>query len=632
LLLQPAYALAAQFVLHASLAGIFTWLFATRLGLGIPARVAAALTYMFSGPLLLGGIYMGPYLATQAWLPAILWALHGLLEQARVVWAIALALVASLAFLAGSPQTFLYEAQFALAYGAFGLGFVGRPGLRLRALGLAALAGLLALGLVGPQLLATVELTQRSLRSFQGMPVEVASAGSIGWVNLLWGLLGYFDPQPWALSLGPVRWRVTLPAATIPLALCGVLAGRQRAHWLLFLAAAALAGLFMLGDESPVFPIYHALPLGDLFRNPARMAFLYVFLAAMILGIGLQGATEGLQTVTGRPLLATSIAVLVSALTAAEVYARTNVGYAHPILGMPFAGAPKELTDYLLRQPGNPRVFIEQTTVLPKPTLLFKTGMMHGFSAVPDYEANMPAAYKWYFGVVGGIWHGRLTVLPARSHLPPEVMGRLLDLMSVRYYAVLRPSQGPAPASKALGAFVGGTPRPLGSVDILERPTALERVYAVRRAVLERDLDAAWRRMTQGPFDPHREVVVVPSEDGRDAAPLSGIAADETAGPPDTAAITAYATDEVTITADCAARCLLVLTDLHYPGWRAYVDNRQTPVHRVNTLFRGVYLEPGAHRVVYRYEPLSVRVGAWMVLAALGIAMAAPRLERRRPT
>jgi hypothetical protein len=53
-------------------------------------------------------------------------------------------------------------------------------------------------------------------------------------------------------------------------------------------------------------------------------------------------------------------------------------------------------------------------------------------------------------------------------------------------------------------------------------------------------------------------------------------------------------------------------------------------VHRVNTLFRGVYLEPGTHRVVYRYEPISVRVGVWMLVAALSLAAAAPYWERRR--
>ena len=63
--------------------------------------------------------------------------------------------------------------------------------------------------------------------------------------------------------------------------------------------------------------------------------------------------------------------------------------------------------------------------------------------------------------------------------------------------------------------------------------------------------------------------------------------------------------------------CLLVLTDLHYPGWRADVDGSSALVHRANALFRGVVLEPGTHEVVYRYEPRAFRIGAWLAVGSL---------------
>jgi uncharacterized membrane protein YfhO len=60
----------------------------------------------------------------------------------------------------------------------------------------------------------------------------------------------------------------------------------------------------------------------------------------------------------------------------------------------------------------------------------------------------------------------------------------------------------------------------------------------------------------------------------------------------DTAEITSYTTEEVAIRAECQSACLLVLTDLHYPGWRAYVDERETEIQRANAVFRAVQLEP----------------------------------------
>jgi uncharacterized membrane protein YfhO len=75
-----------------------------------------------------------------------------------------------------------------------------------------------------------------------------------------------------------------------------------------------------------------------------------------------------------------------------------------------------------------------------------------------------------------------------------------------------------------------------------------------------------------------------------------------------------------------------VLTDLHYPGWKATVDGERADMHRVNYLLRGTTLPAGRHRVEFRYEPASFRVG-WIVsvLALAGlVAAVAVGLRRRR--
>ena len=80
---------------------------------------------------------------------------------------------------------------------------------------------------------------------------------------------------------------------------------------------------------------------------------------------------------------------------------------------------------------------------------------------------------------------------------------------------------------------------------------------------------------------------------------------------------------------------LLVLSDLHYPGWKAEVDGRDVPIERVDYALRGVPLDAGNHLVVFRYEPLSWRLG-WIVsllgLALLAGAVVAGLLARRRET
>jgi uncharacterized membrane protein YfhO len=89
--------------------------------------------------------------------------------------------------------------------------------------------------------------------------------------------------------------------------------------------------------------------------------------------------------------------------------------------------------------------------------------------------------------------------------------------------------------------------------------------------------------------------------------------------------ITAYRPDAIHLTARTSAEAYLVLSEVYYPGWRAYVDGRAVPILRANYAFRAVYLEPGYHEVRLVFEPLSWKVGlgisvaTWFGLIAWGL-------------
>ena len=66
-------------------------------------------------------------------------------------------------------------------------------------------------------------------------------------------------------------------------------------------------------------------------------------------------------------------------------------------------------------------------------------------------------------------------------------------------------------------------------------------------------------------------------------------------------------------------RCLLVLSDTHFPGWKAYVDGKEAKIYRANYTFRAVPMSPGTHAVEFVYDPLSFKLGAFITfLAAIG--------------
>ena len=65
----------------------------------------------------------------------------------------------------------------------------------------------------------------------------------------------------------------------------------------------------------------------------------------------------------------------------------------------------------------------------------------------------------------------------------------------------------------------------------------------------------------------------------------------------------------------------LVLTDLSYPGWKAYVNGHEAPILHANYLFRAVRLSPGESEVRFEYQPTSFRLGL-ILSGATAVVMA----------
>ncbi len=73
----------------------------------------------------------------------------------------------------------------------------------------------------------------------------------------------------------------------------------------------------------------------------------------------------------------------------------------------------------------------------------------------------------------------------------------------------------------------------------------------------------------------------------------------------------------------------LVVSDAWYPGWRAWVDGKETRILRADYLFRAVAVPAGKHQVVLAYQPLSFWGGATLSLfSLLALIFVSMRLRR----
>ena len=205
-------------------------------------------------------------------------------------------------------------------------------------------------------------------------------------------------------------------------------------------------------------------------------------------------------------------------------------------------------------------------------------------------------------------------VLTARS-LPA------LRLLSVRY-VVQDPGDRPIHHPRLPVVYDGPDAR------IYETPEALPRASVVD----------AQRTVPAG--DAELDAVLRPGFDGRrtlvSSLPLPGLRDAPGRGEAGSARIVRYEPERVVIEATARRPSELVLTDLHYPGWRVTLDGRPADLHRVDYLLRGTTLPRGRHRVEFRYEPVAWRVGWIVSLAALlvmgGAVVVGLRARRRRTT
>jgi hypothetical protein len=125
--------------------------------------------------------------------------------------------------------------------------------------------------------------------------------------------------------------------------------------------------------------------------------------------------------------------------------------------------------------------------------------------------------------------------------------------------------------------------------------------------------DEFWRVPGATVRDPRRVAWVEtdrPKEVGR---LLSGAAPD----PAESATVTRDEPQCVELTAVLRSPGLVVVSDRYDPGWCLTIDGYPAEILRTNRAMRGAILSAGTHRLTFRYDPLSLRLGIALSLIGL---------------
>ena len=148
------------------------------------------------------------------------------------------------------------------------------------------------------------------------------------------------------------------------------------------------------------------------------------------------------------------------------------------------------------------------------------------------------------------------------------------------------------------------------SVDLYENLKALPRAWFVHEVQALHSAEVLQavkigRLKDQKPFDPAQTALLETEDFGgrRITLPATGPVNDAHVS------VTKYEPQRIELVTRNAQPGFLVLSEVYYRGWEAWIDGQRVPVERVNYVLRGVSVAPGSHRIEFVFRSPGFRNG-----------------------
>jgi len=192
-----------------------------------------------------------------------------------------------------------------------------------------------------------------------------------------------------------------------------------------------------------------------------------------------------------------------------------------------------------------------------------------------------------------------------------SLTSRMPDMMNLKYLVMPMAefqSQRGSLEPKYTPVFASSN----GSV-VVENRSVLPKAWLVPQVAVVPDPGQRLAIMSNSPeFDPARIAIV-------ETEPLLPMSTGNSAAAAGTASVEKYEPNRISVKASTAVNSLLVLGEKYYRWWYADVDGKRAEIVPVNHILRGVYLSPGQHTVVFRFDPLPFKIGKYLTLGSFAL-------------
>ena len=256
------------------------------------------------------------------------------------------------------------------------------------------------------------------------------------------------------------------------------------------------------------------------------------------------------------------------------------------------------------------------------------TSSYYNIDSINNLDAMYPSRYLQFIrSFISPESHDRFVgdeLLPPLNNMAPY-----LNLLNVKYVLAAKHSEKVA---KLLGKDTGNTLTRDFSVVynreivILKNNNYFPRAYIVPQAVCAKNEDESLRLINTLHSDLRQKVILENAPEFCSHAAL-GLQRSQQSE----VKISSYLSNEIIIHTQSSSDGFLVLTDLYYPGWKAYVDGQEKPILKADYLFRALPLEAGSHQVRFAYDPASFNLGLISCIASCAGIVLFVILKRKQP-
>ncbi len=649
-----SYWLQLLIILHYLLAGAGMFHLAKSFRLHQLAALIAGASYMFSGFMITHAIHQ-QIITLVSWFPLILLFFRNALRTKEWKWVFLAALVLGHSTLAGYPQLSLYFYFFLGAFFLFELlgAFKAKDLASQPALTMTAKAGLivaLSVAVAMIQLLPTLELSGLSQRA--EITYDKSAEGSLAYSQLL----TFYFPKFFGVSdahgysyVGPgpywYYWETAMYLGILPLIL-GILSAfilkKDRIIPFLF-GVIAFVLLFSLGKNFFLHKLfYEFVPGFSTFRNPARMGILISLAVSLLGAFSLDHLLSGGIPVTQKKRFAKIVMIVGGIGVGFWILISMNV--VQNALGLVVndqAGAAIQKYSnislvVILAAWALLLWFLKKDTVSMISGLLLVAvfaGDVYLFGGEQNTATVDPMQY---FGKAGqlveffkkdaGDMPFRVNSRNSQGMIMDRNQGMVSRLQTMEGYTPLALQRVYPPMASDTAMFDVlnvrfKTVTKGNSLSIERNENPLPRAFFVYQFyVLEKENELV-DTLKSHSFD-YRSIAALEKDPGKTLSPGTS--------PKWSTKVVSYENNEIKLEVDTSIEGFLVLSEIYYPGWNAYVDGTSTEIFRTDYNLRGFFVPKGAHEVDVRFEPSSYANGRMITLASLIVCFGGIGISMRK--